>query len=203
MKNILLLGSKSSSRVMLLKETRIPFVVIHQDADEKSCDLGKSFAERVTNIALQKMDHVVLDAGARDGAYCFVVTADTMVRDSKGVFHGKPIDRADAVKKIKGARAGSTACTTFCLDKKIWGNGVWSTEKRIIQTVEVSYIFDVPDTMIETYLDVSPGLKCAGGAAVEGFGSQFLRSVNGSHSALIGLPLFELREALEELGFFE
>ena len=32
---------------------------------------------------------------------------------------------------------------------------------------------------------------CAGAAAVEGFGSQFLKMVDGSHSCIIGLPLYE------------
>jgi septum formation protein len=202
MKNILLLGSKSSSRVMLLKETGIPFVVIPQDADETTCDVGKSFSDKVMNIALHKMEQILVNPSTREGTYCFVLTADTMVRDSHGVVHGKPIDRDDAIKKIKGARAGSTACTAFCLDKKIWQEGVWLTEQRVMRTVEVSYIFDIPDEYIDIYLERSPGLRCAGAAAVEGFGSQFLRSVNGSHSALIGLPLFEVREALEGLGFF-
>jgi septum formation protein len=202
MSHVLLLASKSPSRVMLLTDARIPFVMIPQNADETSCDIGSSFSDRVMNIALHKMENVILVPGGHDGEYCFVLTADTMVRDSKGVVHGKPVDRADAIKKIKGARAGSTACTAFCLDKKVWRGDRWSVSERITRVVLVDYLFDVPDEWLDRYFDDSPGLGCAGGAAVEHFGSQFLRSVQGSHSALIGLPLFELREALESLGFF-
>jgi septum formation protein len=187
---------------MLLTEARIPFRTIPQDMDESQCALGLSFTDKVYHIALHKMDHVILPVGNKKDEYCFVLTADTMVCDASGTIHGKPIDREDAIKKIKGARNGSTACTAFCLDKKIWNGHVWVTQIRIAQYVTVNYVFDVPDTWIDIYLDTTIGQQCAGGAAVEGFGSQFLRSVNGSHSALIGLPLYEVREALEQLGFF-
>jgi septum formation protein len=149
------------------------------------------------------MNHIILPAGIKIGEYCFVLTADTMVQDASGVIHGKPIDREDAIKKIKGARHGSTACTAFCIDKKIWDGESWIIQKRITDSVTVSYLFDIPDAWIDIYLDTTLGQQCAGGAAVEGFGSQFLRWVTGSHSALIGLPLFEVRQALEQLGFFD
>ena len=32
---------------------------------------------------------------------------------------------------------------------------------------------------------------------------QFVQSISGSYSALLGLPLFELRQALTQLGFFD
>ena len=37
--------------------------------------------------------------------------------------------------------------------------------------------------------------------AIEGVGSQFVKSIDGSYTAIVGLPLFELRTALLELGF--
>lgn len=43
----------------------------------------------------------------------------------------------------------------------------------------------------------------AGALFVEGFGAQFVKEVNGSYSAIIGLPMFEVREALEQIGFFD
>jgi septum formation protein len=202
MQNILLLGSKSPSRVMLLQEARIPFLVVPQNADESCCDVGLSLSDKVMNIALHKMSHVQLVFGTAEGERCFVLTADTMVCDARGVIHGKPIDRNDAVEKLRQKRKGATACTAFCLDKKTWNHGTWQTVQRTTKAVMVEYVFDVPDVWINTYFTVSPGLHCAGGAAVEQFGAQFLRSVNGSHSALIGLPMVELRESLEKMNFF-
>jgi len=44
-------------------------------------------------------------------------------------------------------------------------------------------------------------MYCCGAGMVEGFGASFLKSINGSYSAVIGLPLFELRDALKKLDF--
>jgi septum formation protein len=187
---------------MLLREACISFAVVPQHADETVRGLQGTLAERVMEIALAKMAHVVLENGISENDHCFVLTADTLVCDVEGVIHGKPLNYEDAVAKIQKKRQGATACTAFCLEKKRWRDGKWHTEHRIIHAESVSYIFDVPDVWLSTYFARSPGLQCAGGAAVEQFGGQFLKEVHGSHSALIGLPMVQLRQALETLGFF-
>lgn len=197
----LYLGSKSPSRQLLLQEIQLPFTVVGQDADETKCDWALPLPQVVASIARYKMDHVVLPAGS-EGEICFVLTADTLSQDPNGDLQGKAVDRDDAIAKLKAARGVSYVGTAFCLDKKIWRNGAWSLEQRIERYVQAAYVFDVPDKWIETYLEKSMGLNTAGAIAVEGFGLQFLKMVNGSFSTIVGLPLFELREALEELGFF-
>jgi nucleoside triphosphate pyrophosphatase len=199
----LLLGSKSYSRKMLLNEAHIPFTVVEQNADESLCDWGLELPKIVENIARYKMEHVVLPDGQQEGDVCFVLTADTLGQDKHGTVHGKPENRTDAIKKIKAGRDGSHLCTAFCLDKKIWQAGVWKTEKRIEQVVHAEYRFCVPDEWIEMYLEKSFGLSASGAIAVEAFGAQFLECVNGSYTAIVGLPMFEVREALQKIDFFE
>ncbi|MCX5922118.1 MAG: Maf family protein [Candidatus Dependentiae bacterium] len=46
-------------------------------------------------------------------------------------------------------------------------------------------------------------LEAAHTIAIEEFGAQFLKVIHGSYLTIVGLPLFELREALEELDFFD
>lgn len=202
MKHILYLASKSPSRKMLLNEARIPFIVVKQDADEAACMTGGTIEQTVLQIAQSKMLHAELPAGKTDGEYAYVLTADTMTQDSEGIIHGKPVDRADAINKIKSARAGNYLATGFCIERRVWQVNKWMPERRIEKVVTARYVFDIPDAWIDCYLDTTLGLQCAGAAAVEGFGAQFLRSIDGSHSCIIGLPLYEVREALEELGFF-
>jgi septum formation protein len=201
-KNTLLLGSKSPSRQMLLNLAQIPFTLIGQDADETLCDWALPLPEIVTHIARFKMEHVQLPAGF-DGQVCFVLTADTLTQDKNGAVQGKPVDRDDAIAKIKSSRVGSNLCTAFCLDKKIWRNNQWQLIERIEQVVHAEYLFVLPDEWIDIYLDTSIAMDTAGAITVEAFGAQFLKVVNGSYSAIIGLPLFEVREALAKLGFFE
>lgn len=201
--NILLLASKSPSRQILLREAQIPFTLIGQDADETQCGWGLPLPRLVQEIALYKMNHVILPAGNNEGDVCFVLTADTMSQDKQGIIHGKPVDRDDAIAKIKAARQGSYLCTAFCLDRSVWRDGVWKLEQRIQECVSSEYIFLVPDSWIDIYLEKSIGLKTAGSIAVEDFGGQFLKMVHGSYTTIVGLPMFEVRQALERIGFFE
>lgn len=202
MEKKLFLGSKSRSRQELLKQARIPFQIVEQDADETVCDWNLSFNEIVQSIALYKMEHVVLPSGA-DCAICFVLTADTMTCGTDGSMNGKPVDRDDAIKKIKNAKDGAVTGTAFCLDKKIWRDNVWHTEQRIRRYAEGSCLFDVPDEWLEIYLAQPFVYSSAGALFVEGFGAQFVKEIHGSYTAIIGLPMFELREALIEIGFFD
>lgn len=56
---------------------------------------------------------------------------------------------------------------------------------------------------LEHFLAAEPNLvSFAGALAVDGYASQFVKSINGSYTAILGLPLYEVREALEQLGFF-
>ena len=201
-KNVLLFGSKSQSRRMLLEESQIPFVTVDQNADESLCDWGLALPQLVLNIALYKMQHVILPDGTYEGQVCYVLTADTMSHDKTGTIHGKPVDRADAIAKIKAAAEGSFLCTAFCLDKKIWQLGAWVIEERIADVVFAEFIYIVPDKWLDIYLEKIPYLDVSGAIAVEKFGNQFLKTVQGSYSTIIGLPLFEVRQALEKLGFF-
>lgn len=188
---------------MLLRAAKIPFIVIDQDADETACDWGLPIPQLVERIALYKMEHAIVPAGKQEGEHCFVLTADTLSCDPNGNTNGKPIDREDAIKKIKAGRGGTSQLSTaFCLDKKIWISNHWITEKRIVRVVSATYIFDVPDQWIERYMENSVGYRASGAVAIEDYGAQFLKVMQGSHSAIIGLPMFELREALDEVEFF-
>ena len=201
-KNVLYFGSKSQSRRMLLEESQIPFVVVGQDADESQCDWGLPLPQLVSSIALHKMEHVILPDGKHEGDICYVLTADTMSHDKTGKIHAKPVDRDDAIAKIKATAAGSFLCTAFCLDRKVWKQGTWVVDARITDVVSAEFIFCVPDNWIDIYLEKTPFLDVSGGIAVEKYGNQFLKTVHGSYSTIIGLPLFEVRKALEKLGFF-
>ena len=201
MKRKLLLASKSPSRKMLLEQAGIPFEVVGQEADESACDWGMPLQQLVEKLAVLKMDHVKMPHGV-GGDVRFVLTADTLSLDSQGNIHGKPVDRADAISKIKSLRKGGSCGTGFCIDKKLFKNGQWETEKRIVGFAKADHVFHVPDHWIERYVDSGQGEGASGGIRIEGEGAQFLKSIHGSYTAVVGLPIYEVREALDELGFF-
>lgn len=200
--NILLLGSKSRSRQELLKESEIPFALAEQDADESKCDWGLPLTKLVRTLALYKMESTILPEEAEEGDIIFVLTADTLSQDKDGTIQGKPKSREDAVAKIRGAREGSRLATAFCLDRKIFKNGAWLVDERIEEVVVSEYLFYVPEYWLERYIEDSRTFTSSNAIAVEVYGSQFLKEVNGSYSTIVGLPMFEVREALDKLGFF-
>jgi septum formation protein len=202
MKHALLLASQSATRKELLSKIDFPFIVVSQDADEHSVDWNLPLEQLVALIAALKMDSVAMPE-LPEGSTAFVLTADTLCQDQAGVNHGKPDDYQDAVAKIKALSKGSMVSTGFCLEKRQLNAGVWYTIERKISVVTAECMFVVPDNWIDRYITHSPALEVAGGIAIEGYGLQFLHSLAGSYTAILGLPLYEVRAALEELGFFE
>lgn len=202
MKKTLYLASKSPSRQYLLRESKIDFTLLSQNADEAQCDWSLSINEVVTSIARYKMNCVTMPQGT-EGEQAFVLTADTLTQDKKGVIHGKPLDKSDALRKMEALRDGVVVATAFCLSKKVFRQGAWILEDQREQCVISRCEFIVPSSWAERYFKESViGYEAAGGMAVEAYGMQFLRYIEGSYSAVIGLPLFEVREALDALTFF-
>lgn len=202
MSNTLLFASKSLPRRKLLEQAKIPFVIIEQDADERQCDWSLPFPKLLEAIAVHKMDHAILSHVNNDKEQ-FVITVDTMLQSHHGTILGKPTHKDAAIEMIKESRHGGVVGTAFCLDKKRYFNNQWNIDQRIVKYVQASYILDFPDYWIERYFEQFPDyLTIAGALNIEEFGMQFLKSLNGSYSTAIGLPLYELREALESLGFF-
>lgn len=201
MKNILYLASKSASRKKLLERARIPFEIIGQDADESQCDWNQELQKVVESIASHKMDHSIMPAG-KEGQIAFVVTADTLSVDTTGTIRGKPVDLADALAMLEKASGPNNRCgTALCVERKLFTNGAWHTKKRIIKYAQAIYDFHIPREYREKYLEDTGAMEGAGAIKIED-GAQFVRSINGSYTAIIGLPMFELWHALQEVGFF-
>lgn len=201
MHTILYLASSSQARQQLLTQALIPYQVIMQNADESLCDLKVPLRQAVTTLARHKMDHVVMPLG-KEGDVAWVLTADTLSENAQGVLQGKPHSREDACVKIRAARAGESTGTAFCLEKKIFKDGLWVPVMSTLRFAQARYIFNVPDSWLDRYFEHSSGLKASGALAIEGYGSLFLESVTGSYSAIVGLPMVELRQALQEFGFW-
>jgi septum formation protein len=54
---------------------------------------------------------------------------------------------------------------------------------------------------IADYVATGEGLGKAGGYAIQGFAARFIRTIQGSYSNIVGLPLFETVALLAGLGF--
>jgi septum formation protein len=231
MKHILYLASQSPSRKRLLQEAGIPFQVLEQSANEQACDWTLPLEQLVESIAVHKMESLCMQ-GRMDstslrfahherplalspsalrinsGEGCentiWVLTADTLGADAQGRIYAKPNDYQDAVNQLKSQRdQWVRVATGFCIERKRFEAGRWQTEERFSQTVISQILFSIEDHEIDEYIEVVGALKCAGSIAIDGFGGQYFKALNGSYSSVIGLPLYEVRQALKKTGFFD
>ena len=205
----LLLASGSKSRAMLLNQASIPFNRISHSADEESVSYNRPLSQVIPEIVNLKMNHTLLPSLEQYGDTILVLCADTMGATDDGTIFAKPKDYDEAVKMIKAYRNGATVGTGFLLKKFNFDNfsKKWESISQRQVYVESRCLFEVPDNLIDWYLeklDILDGLSytnVSGAMAIEGVGSQFVKSIDGSYTAIVGLPLFELRTALLELGF--
>jgi len=200
---VLYIASNSASRKRLLEQACIPFVVIEQDADESKVSTQQNFAEIVIEIAKLKMQHARIPAGQQENDIRFVLTADTLGIAQSGRILCKPVDRADAITMLHEARSSTITATGFCLRKLQWRQGAWIVINEIIDVDQAVSVFNVPDDFIDFYLDAIPFLSVSSAISIEGVGGQFLQSVEGSYETIVGLPMFKIRKALFELGFYQ
>lgn len=202
LKRKLYLASSSKSRQCLLDQIKINYQVISQSYDETSCSWDLPIDKLVLQLAVSKMDHVIMPLDTKENI-AYVLTADTLSEDMHRNIYGKPKDYQDAIEQIKALREGSYVYSGFCLDKKEYKDNNWKLIDRHTQVVSSKCVFDIPDQWIDVYLKNTIALKTAGSIVTDDFGAQFLKYISGSYSAIIGLSLLELRQALEKLGFYK
>ncbi len=202
MKYHLYLASGSLSRKLLLEDSQIPFSIISQTADESQCSLDQSLEKLVRELAYLKMNHIVLPQG-KEGQIAFFVTADTMTIDLDNKLHGKPTNREDAKRMLRACRDGAIVGTAFCLERKIFKNNSWIFQKRIVDYDQAWCRVDISDIFLDFYLDHVPFTQVSGGITIEKFGEQFVKEIKGNYSAILGMPMYKLREALYQLGFYD
>jgi len=73
--------------------------------------------------------------------------------------------------------------------------------RSLSRTVQTRVIFKrLSERDIATYLAAGEGEGKAGGYAIQGRADAFVRSLSGSYSNVVGLPLFDIVNMLESLG---
>lgn len=203
--DILYLGSQSASRRKLLDAAGINYKILTHSSQECVAVPMDDFNDYVLSIACDKMQHLELPPlESVDKNHIFVFTADTLVKAiQSNQIIGKPddIDHARTIVRLISTQP-LQILTGCCLKKFEKENGEW-IEKDSKNWVTGAFVeFCIPEEDINLYFEKLPGVVYASGASIiDDFGQCFLKSINGSHSAVIGLPLFELRQNLRLMGF--
>lgn len=182
---VIRLASASPRRQSLLASIGIVAEVDPVDIDE-SCRDGETPEQFVSRLAREKAR-----AGHRDGQLP-TLGADTVVVCDRAIF-GKPRD-AEHARRMLEALSGRSHRVLSAV-AVIGSRGL--TECRVATTVHMR---DISDAEITAYWRTGEPADKAGGYAVQGRAAIFVERLEGSYSAVVGLPLHETSELLSVHG---
>jgi len=185
----LILGSASPRRLEILAQIGIvPDAVLPPDIDEaeRKGELPRTYCQRIT---LQKVQAVPCDPDD------IVLCADTTVAVGRRIL-GKPANAGEAAAFLYLLSGRRHRVITAIAVKR--GDRLW--QRDTISTVRFKALSD-PE--INAYLATDDWRGKAGGYAIQGPAAMFIPWIEGSHSAIMGLPAHETAQLLFAAGHLQ
>jgi septum formation protein len=189
-----ILASSSPRRVDLLSQARIQVSIIPPHCDE-TAKRGEPPHKLVTRLAQEKAEAVLTNLRPFK-SNLVIIAADTIVVAPNGKqILGKPDSPEHAYKMLRSI-AGKThqVFTGYCL------LGVSSSKKltKHLRTVRSKVTLrPLSPKMIREYIQTGEPLDKAGSDAAQGCGMNWISSIQGSYTNVVGLPMCELLQDLE------
>ena len=188
----LILASASPRRLNLLKQINIvPDKIIPANIDETPLknEMPIPYAARMSKGKAVRTLETVPDNGS------FILSADTVVAVGRRIL-GKAETVDDAVRCLD-LLSGRThrVITSVCVitpEKKF-------RQKNVITKVKFKHLSAEEKKL---YLDSGEWRGKAGGYAIQGMASLFIREIIGSYSGVVGLPLYETGCLLKGNGYW-
>ncbi|MDE2635969.1 MAG: Maf family protein [Chloroflexota bacterium] len=188
----IILASSSPRRQELLRQLLSGFEVIKPDIDESRLP-EEDLVEYAERLSREKAAAVI---SSLDGRPSLVIAADTIVIDREGALLGKPADAAEARRMLRHLRARAHhVVTAFTVHRNTQPPQAYSGHART-----AVYMRDYTDAEIDAYIASGDPFDKAGGYAIQNESFQPVARIEGSFSNVVGLPLAELQQALNELG---
>ncbi|MBL4828060.1 MAG: septum formation inhibitor Maf [Spongiibacteraceae bacterium] len=188
----LYLASQSPRRAQLLEQINVGFELLAVEVDETPREQEKAidYVERLA-VAKARAGWKQLDSLPLSRCRLPVLGADTTVV-LDGQILGKPINRENAVAMLKALSANThQVMTAVCL---YYGGLQLST------VIVTDVVFRaMTEREISDYWDSGEPQDKAGSYAIQGLGAFFIEHVQGSYSAVVGLPLAQTYLLLEEI----
>ena len=191
----LLLASKSATRRRMLEAAGVPFDVMEGSFDEERAKAelraGRLGAAELA-LALAEAKAMAIDAGPE----LLVVGADQVLEREDGSVldkAGSPGELAEQLRSLRGRPHRLHAAAVAAAA----GRPVW----RAAETVTL-HMRRFSDAFLEAYVgrDYDEVRWSVGGYHAEGRGAQLFDRIDGSHYAVLGLPLLPLLAFLRERG---
>ncbi|WP_298441144.1 Maf family protein [uncultured Ferrimonas sp.] len=183
--NSLYLASTSPRRQQLLAQLGYQFDLLSPQLDETPLP-GEAAADLVLRLAQGKAQAgLALLAG---DAPVQVLGSDTIVV-LDGQILGKPRDEADAKAMLRGLSGRRHQVMTAIAVATRSG-----CQRQLIHT-EVEFC-PLTEADIDAYWHSGEPADKAGSYGIQGLGGNFVVAINGSYSAVVGLPLVETKQLL-------
>jgi septum formation protein len=174
----LILASASPRRVDILNQIGVRFIVAPADIDESRIG-NESPTEFVCRLARQKSQTgYESQMGSQP-----VLGADTIVVCDEKIF-GKPRDYADS-KRMLSQLSGRAHKVVSAVAINNGGEAAVLMSETLVRFRTIS------DQECLNYWNTGEPDGKAGSYAIQGFGSIFVESIEGSYSGVVGLPIAE------------
>ena len=207
MHSLIYLASQSPRRQELLTQMGVKFELLLADPSEDAESLEIQLPDEpalvyVKRVTLAKLAAAKQRLHARGLDLAPILCADTtvalMLEDGKEIILGKPADQQDA-KRILQTLSGKThqVHTAVAVLGKPHMNDV--QPRLLISSSQVTFK-SLTDEEINAYILTNEPMGKAGAYGIQGVGSCLISSISGSYSGIMGLPLFETSQLLNETG---
>ncbi|MGJ7914393.1 Maf family protein [Massilia sp. LXY-6] len=193
------LASKSPRRRELLRQVGVEFELLSLRSDPaRGADVsederpGESPLDYVARVAREKGAFALNVLHLRRQPLRPVLSADTTVTID-GEILGKPADRDEAAAMLERL-SGRThqVLTSVALHHK-------DIAEQVTQVSNVRFATLSPAT-IKAYCATPEPYDKAGAYGIQGLAALFIEHIEGSHSGIMGLPVFETAQLLRKAG---
>ena len=183
----LVLASTSPRRLELLARIGLtPARVAAPEIDETPLkgELPRAYVARLAEGKALAVDRAANEV---------VLAGDTTVAVGRRILE-KPVDEAD-LRRMLGLLSGRRhhVWSGVCV---VGADG--KPRVRVADTIVAFKVLSAAE--IDWYVECGEGMGKAGGYAIQGRAESFVRFLSGSHSNVVGLPLFETRSLLSSAG---
>ena len=192
---MLVLASASPRRKELLSLLVKEFEVLPADIDETPM-YQENAEDYVVRMAIEKASAAALKYRQQadfDMSATFIASDTSVVID--GRILGKPASLEDSLSMLRLLSGRShKVITSLCFSNL--------QHEHIATKLVVSDVLfrEISNVEIEQYWKTGEPQDKAGSYAVQGLGAIFVRSISGSYSAVVGLPLYETAQLLAQFG---
>lgn len=187
----IILASTSPRRQELLKAAGVDFTVMAVHIDE-SWQSGECAEDYIMRMVVEKFARACQQALPEQS---LVITADTIGVLPDGRVLTKPINRSDAYAMWEQmSDTTHEVWTAVCVGVVEHGKVLY--QQSVICRTQVDFV-KLTDAMKHVYWQTGEPMDKAGAYAIQGGAMAWVKSIRGSYTNVVGLPLAQTLELIE------